>query len=165
MPPHRAFCGLGAPSHPTPFALLCTTAGIVTAVTLLCFVAGFTSLSLSLPPCLPLSLALSLTLSLPLSPTKSPNTKHECPSTQARGRPHEAAGEVRALLSLLIDSEAWVPQLLTPCHTLLRDVRSLMHLGPPTELPFPQAGYPGFLCEVLSVGRELAEKIDPFGRW
>jgi len=40
---------------------------------------------------------------------------------QARGRPHEAAREVRALLGLMRDNEAAANAMSTQCQLLLRD--------------------------------------------
>ena len=42
---------------------------------------------------------------------------------QARGRPQEAAREVRALLDLVRESETHVQQMAAPCATVLQQAR------------------------------------------
>jgi hypothetical protein len=58
-------------------------------------------------------------------------------SLQARGRPEEAAGEVRALLDLLRENEAAVHNKAASCQELLRHATLHLKLLDPEVPPKP----------------------------
>ena len=68
---------------------------------------------------------------------------------QARGRPQEAAGDVRALLTLLRENEAAAKDMSGRCHDLLRQASERLNILN------PELGDRQLLKSVVQMGKVL----------